>query len=111
MIELEDAVMEIIVNAGQSRSLCFEALHAARTGNIDEARLLLNEADGYARRAHQMQTQLIEQDAGGLFEGALDSQRCQFYRAFIGPGQIAGADQQHQRGVGYIHEKQLPREK
>lgn len=51
MIELEDAVMEIIVNAGQSRSLCFEALHAARTGNIDEARLLLNEADGYARRA------------------------------------------------------------
>ncbi len=56
MIELEDAVMEIIVNAGQSRSLCFEALHAARTGNIDEARLLLNEADGYARRAHQMQT-------------------------------------------------------
>ena len=41
MIELEDAVMEIIVNAGQSRSLCFEALHAARTGNIDEARLLL----------------------------------------------------------------------
>ena len=64
MIELEDAVMEIIVNAGQSRSLCFEALHAARTGNIDEARLLLNEADGYARRAHQMQTQLIGQDAG-----------------------------------------------
>jgi PTS system cellobiose-specific IIA component len=31
---------------------------------IDEARLLLNEADGYARRAHQMQTRLIEQDAG-----------------------------------------------
>ena len=28
------------------------------------ARLLLNEADGYARRAHQMQTQLIGQDAG-----------------------------------------------
>ena len=61
MIELEDAVMEIIVNAGQSRSLCFEALHCARNGNIDEARLLLNEA---ARRAHQMQTRLIEQDAG-----------------------------------------------
>lgn len=29
MIDLEEAVMEIIVNAGQSRSLCFEALHAA----------------------------------------------------------------------------------
>ena len=64
MIDLEEAVMEIIVNAGQSRSLCFEALHAARSGNINEAKLLLNEADGYARRAHLMQTRLIEQDAG-----------------------------------------------
>lgn len=64
MIALEEAVMEIIVNAGQSRSLCFEALQAARQGNIDEAKSLLREADGYARQAHKMQTKLIEQDAG-----------------------------------------------
>ncbi|MBE3468374.1 PTS lactose/cellobiose transporter subunit IIA [Enterobacter cloacae complex sp. P15RS] len=64
MIALEEAVMEIIVNAGQSRSLCFEALHTARQGNLDEAKSLLREADGYARQAHKMQTKLIEQDAG-----------------------------------------------
>lgn len=64
MVALEEAVMEIIVNAGQSRSLCFEALHAARQGNLDEAKILLREADGYARQAHKMQTKLIEQDAG-----------------------------------------------
>lgn len=64
MIALEEAVMEIIVNAGQSRSLCFEALHAARQGNLDEAKSLLREAGGYARQAHKMQTKLIEQDAG-----------------------------------------------
>lgn len=64
MIELEEAVMEIIVNAGQSRSLCFEALRAAREGAFDEASKLLKEADGYARQAHKMQTRLIEQDAG-----------------------------------------------
>jgi len=64
MIALEEAVMEIIVNAGQSRSLCFEALHAARQGNLDEAKSLLREADGYSRQAHRMQTKLIEQDAG-----------------------------------------------
>ncbi|EOL9089012.1 PTS lactose/cellobiose transporter subunit IIA [Enterobacter hormaechei] len=64
MIALEEAVMEIIVNAGQSRSLCFEALHAARQGNLNEAKSLLREADGYARQAHKMQTKLIEQDAG-----------------------------------------------
>lgn len=34
MIALEEAVMEIIVNAGQSRSLCFEALHAARQATL-----------------------------------------------------------------------------
>ena len=64
MIALEEAVMEIIVNAGQSRSLCFEALHAARQGNLDEAKSLLREADGYARQAHKMQPKLIEQAAG-----------------------------------------------
>ncbi|MDU1951114.1 PTS lactose/cellobiose transporter subunit IIA [Atlantibacter hermannii] len=64
MVVLEEAVMEIIVNAGQSRSLCFEALHAARQGNFDEAKNLLREADGYLRQAHRMQTKLIEQDAG-----------------------------------------------
>ncbi|WLI78217.1 PTS lactose/cellobiose transporter subunit IIA [Kosakonia sp. H02] len=64
MVALEEAVMEIIVNAGQSRSLCFEALRSAREGNMEEAKLLLQEADGYARQAHQMQTKLIEQDAG-----------------------------------------------
>ena len=64
MVGLEDAVMEIIINAGQSRSLCFEALHAARQGEMEEARNLLREADGYARQAHHMQTRLIEQDAG-----------------------------------------------
>ena len=64
MIALEEAVMEIIVNAGQSRSLCFEALHAARQGNLDEAKSLLREADGYARQAHKMQTKLIVQEAG-----------------------------------------------
>ncbi len=31
---------------------------------ISTKRAYSNEADGYARRAHQMQTQLIEQDAG-----------------------------------------------
>ena len=64
MIALEDAVMEIIVNAGQSRSLCFEALQAAHQSDFDLATRLLKEADGYARQAHHMQTKLIEQDAG-----------------------------------------------
>lgn len=64
MIDQEEAVMEIIVNAGQSRSLCFEALQAARQGEIEQARELLQQADTFTRQAHKMQTRLIEQDAG-----------------------------------------------
>ena len=63
MIALEEAVMEIIVNAGQSRSLCFEALHAARQGNIDEAKPAAR-SRWLRAPAHKMQTKLIEQDAG-----------------------------------------------
>jgi len=64
MIDLEEAVMEIIVNSGHARSLCFEALQAARQGSAEEAQKLLQESDTFARQAHKMQTALIEQDAG-----------------------------------------------
>ena len=43
MMDLEEAVMGIIVNAGQSRSLCFEALHQAKQGQFVEADSLLKE--------------------------------------------------------------------
>ncbi|MGP4883565.1 PTS lactose/cellobiose transporter subunit IIA, partial [Klebsiella pneumoniae] len=33
-MELEEQVMGIIINAGQSRSLCYEALHAAKAGDF-----------------------------------------------------------------------------
>ena len=64
MIDLEEAVMEIIVNAGQARSLCFEALQAARGGDFAQAEQLLQQSDIFSRQAHKMQTRLIEQDAG-----------------------------------------------
>lgn len=64
MMDLEEAVMGIIVNAGQSRSLCFEALNQAKQGQFVEADSLLKEANTYAREAHAVQTQLIEADEG-----------------------------------------------
>ena len=63
-MDLEEAVMGIIVNAGQSRSLCFEALHQAKQGQFVEADSLLKEANTFAREAHAVQTQLIEADEG-----------------------------------------------
>ncbi|BFO10870.1 PTS lactose/cellobiose transporter subunit IIA [Serratia rubidaea] len=64
MEDLESTVMEIIVNAGQTRSLCFSALQAARDGDFAQAQALLRQSDEFSRAAHRVQTRLIEQDGG-----------------------------------------------
>lgn len=64
MLDLEEAVMGIIVNAGQSRSLCFEALRQAREGKFEQASQLLAEANEAGKAAHAVQTKLIEADEG-----------------------------------------------
>lgn len=55
-MELEEQVMGIIINAGQSRSLCYEALHAAKAGDFATADAKMQEAAHYSReeigRAH-----------------------------------------------------------
>lgn len=63
-IDLEEQVMGIIINAGQSRSLCYEALRHAKNGEFVEAEDLLKEAQQFANQAHLVQTQLIEADEG-----------------------------------------------
>ncbi|WED24604.1 PTS N,N'-diacetylchitobiose transporter subunit IIA [Vibrio sp. JC009] len=63
-MDLEEQVMGIIINAGQSRSLCYEALRHAKQGEFTEAEGLMKEAQEYANKAHLVQTQLIEADEG-----------------------------------------------
>lgn len=64
MFELEETVMGIIINAGQSRSLCYEALRQAKQGHFTEADDLLRQATTAANAAHAVQTRLIEADQG-----------------------------------------------
>ncbi len=63
-IDLEEQVMGIIINAGQSRSLCYEALRHAKQGQFEEADGLMKEAQEFANQAHLVQTKLIEADEG-----------------------------------------------
>lgn len=63
-MDLEEQVMGIIINAGQSRSLCYEALNSAKTGDFADADGKMEQAQHYAREAHRVQTQLIEADEG-----------------------------------------------
>ena len=63
-MELEEQVMGIIINAGQSRSLCYEALSCAKAGDFTAADEKMKEAAHFAREAHRVQTQLIEAEEG-----------------------------------------------
>ncbi|MGF1761287.1 PTS lactose/cellobiose transporter subunit IIA [Photobacterium sagamiensis] len=63
-MDLEEQVMGIIVNAGQARSLSYEALSCAKKGMFDEAEVLLAQAQEAANAAHLVQTKLIEFDEG-----------------------------------------------
>ncbi|PJR63619.1 PTS lactose/cellobiose transporter subunit IIA [Klebsiella electrica] len=64
MLDTEEVVMGIIVNAGHSRSLCYEALHHAKAGDFDHATELLAMAAEAGKEAHAIQTKLIEEDEG-----------------------------------------------
>ena len=63
-MDLEEQVMGIIINAGQSRSLCYEALNSAKAGDFADADEKMGQAQHFAREAHRVQTQLIEADEG-----------------------------------------------
>ena len=63
-MELEEQVMGIIINAGQSRSLCYEALQSAKEGNFVDADEKMQQSQHFAREAHLVQTQRIEADEG-----------------------------------------------
>ncbi|HAS6349711.1 PTS lactose/cellobiose transporter subunit IIA [Vibrio sp. IRLE0018] len=63
-MEQELVVMEIICNAGEARSLCFEALRQSREQNFSVAEEKLQQAKECLNKAHLVQTQLIEEDQG-----------------------------------------------
>jgi PTS system cellobiose-specific IIA component len=61
---LEETVMELIINAGESRSCAMQALYAAKAGKWDEVDGLLEESTAASKRAHAVQTELIGMDMG-----------------------------------------------
>ncbi len=64
-MDLEMIAMELVGNAGESRSLSFEALALAKEGKFDEAEEKIKEAKEKMLRAHEIQTQLICKEADG----------------------------------------------
>jgi PTS system cellobiose-specific IIA component len=63
-MDLESTVMELIINAGESKSCAMQALMSAKQGKWDEVEPLLNDAREASKRAHLVQTELIGLDEG-----------------------------------------------
>lgn len=55
----------IIAAAGQARSLAFEALKCARSGEFDRAHELIGRSKEAALEAHHQQTALLAKEANG----------------------------------------------
>ncbi|MEZ8819564.1 PTS lactose/cellobiose transporter subunit IIA [Vibrio sp. 10N.222.54.A1] len=63
-MELESTVMELIINAGESKSLAMQALQNAKKGEWAEVDSLLTQSTEASKRAHKVQTELIGMDEG-----------------------------------------------
>ncbi|MBB6217875.1 PTS system cellobiose-specific IIA component [Anaerosolibacter carboniphilus] len=65
MNEMEGIIFQLITNSGSARSHVFEALEYARKNDFDKATECLEAAGNELVDAHQVQTNLIQQEASG----------------------------------------------
>lgn len=68
MVSKEDISMtgfKIVAYAGDAKSALLKALDEARQGNFDKARELVDDARKSVNDAHQAQTEILSQEAGG----------------------------------------------
>ena len=61
----EEITMQLIVNSGDARSKAMEAIGSAKAGKFQDAQKHLKEADGFLTKAHEFQTEIIQEEADG----------------------------------------------
>ena len=61
----EMQIMNLVVNSGNARSMAIEALRAAKYGDFEQAESLLADADQVLLGAHEVQTELIQNELNG----------------------------------------------
>ncbi|WP_369901816.1 PTS lactose/cellobiose transporter subunit IIA [Bacillus manliponensis] len=65
MDTLETIAFHLILHGGNARSSAMEALQLAKQGEFKEAEIKLQEAENELKAAHNLQTELIQKEAGG----------------------------------------------
>ncbi len=64
-MDIEMIVMKLVVNGGNARSIAIEALRAAKAGDFNKADELMEEADTTLKEAHEIQTEMIQNELNG----------------------------------------------
>lgn len=64
-LDMDTIIMELVVSAGNARSLAIEAIRAAKEGDYPKADALMTECDQAMNDAHNVQTDLIQQEING----------------------------------------------
>lgn len=62
---MEEIIFEIISSAGEAKGLAYEALQYAEQGEFEKAEECLKESDEALLKVHSIQTNLIQEEAGG----------------------------------------------
>lgn len=62
---MEELIFEIISHTGEARGLIFDSLKAARGGEFEKAKELMDKSDEEMKVAHNFQTKLIQEEING----------------------------------------------
>jgi PTS system cellobiose-specific IIA component len=64
-MEYVEKIMTLVAVSGEARSKAMEAIQLSKSGEYSEARTLITDAANTLRKAHKIQTTLIQEEAGG----------------------------------------------
>ena len=65
VLDTEMIAMTLIGHAGETKSLAYQAMKAAKEGKFDEAKEFMKQSTEEMLKAHELQTDLIVREAGG----------------------------------------------
>ena len=68
----ENIIVELIVKGGDARSNALLAIRAAKEGNFSEAEKLMQECNRQLVEAHEMQTDMIQEELNAEEKRAVD---------------------------------------
>lgn len=64
-MEYQDIILQIIVNSGDARSYAMNSIKLAKENKIDEAKECIKKCSEFLEKAHNIQTELIQDEAAG----------------------------------------------